>query len=107
MSSRRKSSTPCMVRVVHEEQDDPNEVMDMEILTDNYATEKEQSESSETAEDLQQENSEKPDQQTFPETVETQNTEPLEQTEQLSEKDQPPVIDDEETIEEKDRRGGL
>ncbi|KAK5910744.1 hypothetical protein CgunFtcFv8_004981 [Champsocephalus gunnari] len=103
MSSRRKSSTPCMVRVVHEEQDDPNEVMDMEILTDNYATEKEQSESSETTEDLQQENSEKPDQQTFPETVGTQNTEPLEQTEQLREKDQPPVIDDEETIEEKDR----
>ncbi|KAL3984448.1 gap junction alpha-3 protein [Sarotherodon galilaeus] len=35
MSSRRKSSTPCMVRVVSDlpdEQDDPEEVMDMEIL---------------------------------------------------------------------------
>uniref|UniRef100_A0A8C9ZL01 Homeobox domain-containing protein n=1 Tax=Sander lucioperca TaxID=283035 RepID=A0A8C9ZL01_SANLU len=47
MSSRRKSSTPCMVRVVSdvpEEQDDPEEVMDMEISADNDATEKEQSE---------------------------------------------------------------
>uniref|UniRef100_G3Q9L9 Homeobox domain-containing protein n=1 Tax=Gasterosteus aculeatus aculeatus TaxID=481459 RepID=G3Q9L9_GASAC len=49
MSSRRKSSTPCMVRVVSEppeEQDDPEGPMDVEVLADGEAAEKEQSESS-------------------------------------------------------------
>ncbi|XP_068592955.1 zinc fingers and homeoboxes protein 2-like [Cebidichthys violaceus] len=105
MSSRRKSSTPCMVRVVSdlpEEKDDPEEVMDVEIL----ATEKEQSESSESAgksQDPQQDNSENPDQQTFQKPVENQNPEPSEQEEQSGEKDQPPVIEDEEATEEKDK----
>ncbi|XP_044027441.1 zinc fingers and homeoboxes protein 2-like [Siniperca chuatsi] len=105
MSSRRKSSTPCMVRVISdlpEEQDDPEEVMDMGILTDNDVTEKEQSESksAEKSQDPQQEN---PDQQTFPKPVENQNPEPLEQEEQLGKKDQPPVIEDVEARDEKDR----
>ncbi|KAM9339778.1 zinc fingers and homeoboxes protein 2 [Symphorus nematophorus] len=110
MSSRRKSSTPCMVRVVSdlpEEQDDPEEVMDMEVLADNDATEKE-SESPEPAkksEDPQQENPENPDQQTFPKPVENQNPEPLEQEEQSGEKDKPPVIEDIEAGEEKDNDG--
>ncbi|XP_041812034.1 zinc fingers and homeoboxes protein 2-like isoform X2 [Chelmon rostratus] len=111
MSSRRKSSTPCMVRVISdlpEEQDDPEEVMDMEIQADNDLTEKEQSESFESAEksqDPQQENPENPDQQTFPKPVENQNPEPLEQEEQLGKGDQPPVIEDVEAREEKDREG--
>lgn len=110
MSSRRKSSTPCMVRVINdlpEEQDDPEEVMDMEILANNDVTENEQSESSESAEksqDTQQTNPENPDQQTFPKPVENQNPEPLEQEEQSGKKDQPPVIEDVEAR-EKDREG--
>lgn len=110
MSSRRKSSTPCMVRVVSdlpEEQDDPEEVMDMEVLADNDATEKESesSESAEKSEDPQQENPENPDQQTFPKPVENQNPEPLEQEERSGEKDKPPVIEDIEAGEEKDNDG--
>ncbi|KAG7999808.1 Zinc fingers and homeoboxes protein 2, partial [Nibea albiflora] len=110
MSSRRKSSTPCMVRVISdlpEEQDDPEEVMDMEILPDNDVTEKEQSESSESAEksqDLQQEKPDNPDQQAFPKPVENQNPEPSEQEEQSGKKDQPSVIEDVEAR-EKDREG--
>lgn len=95
-----------MVRVISdlpEEQDDPD--MDMEIMVDNDATEKEQSESesAEKSEEPQQEDSENPDQQTFPQPVE--NPEPLEKEEQLGEKDQPPVIEDVEATEEKDRDG--
>ncbi|XP_074468558.1 zinc fingers and homeoboxes protein 2-like [Sebastes fasciatus] len=104
MSSRRKSSTPCMVRVINdlpEEQDDPEDVMDMEILADNDAAEKEQSESSESAEKSPQQ--ENPDQQTFQKPVENQNPEPLEQEEQSGERDQPPVMEDLEATEEKDR----
>ncbi|XP_028454261.1 zinc fingers and homeoboxes protein 2-like [Perca flavescens] len=82
MSSRRKSSTPCMVRVVSEvpeEQDDPEqEVMDVNASSDDDATEKEQSEESR---DPQREPSENPDQQTFRKPVENQNPEPLEQEE--------------------------
>ncbi|TKS89209.1 Zinc fingers and homeoboxes protein 2 [Collichthys lucidus] len=109
MSSRRKSSTPCMVRVISdlpEEQDDPEEVMDMEMLADNDVTEKE-SESSESAEkspDLQQEKPENPDQQTFLKPVENQNPEPSEQEEQSGKKDQPSVLEDVEAR-EKDREG--
>ncbi|XP_076610168.1 zinc fingers and homeoboxes protein 2-like [Chaetodon auriga] len=108
MSSRRKSSTPCMVRVLSdlpEEQDDPEEVMDLEILADNDVTEKEQPESSESAEKSQDPQQENPDQQTFPKPVENQNPEPLEQEEQLGKNDQPPVIEDVEAREEKDREG--
>ncbi|XP_029299381.1 zinc fingers and homeoboxes protein 2-like [Cottoperca gobio] len=103
MSSRRKSSTPCMVRVISdlpEEQDDPEEVMD---IVDNDVTEKEQSQSSESVEDPQKENSEKPDQQKFPKPVENQNPEPFEQVEQSGEKDS--VIEDVETANLKDREG--
>ncbi|XP_039978345.1 zinc fingers and homeoboxes protein 2-like isoform X2 [Xiphias gladius] len=111
MSSRRKSSTPCMVRVISdlpEEQDDPEGVMDMEILADNNVTRKVQSESSESAEKshiTHQEKPENPDQQTFPKPVENQNPEPLEQKEQSGKEDQPPVIEDVEAREEKDRGG--
>ncbi|XP_040909926.1 zinc fingers and homeoboxes protein 2-like [Toxotes jaculatrix] len=111
MSSRRKSSTPCMVRVISdlpEEQEDPEELMDMEILTDNNVTEKVQSESFESAENsqhAQQEKPENPDQQMFPKPVENQNPEPLEQEELSGKDDQPPVIDDVEAREEKDRGG--
>lgn len=95
MSSRRKSSTPCMVRVVSdppEEQDEPaEEVMDVEEPTD-----KERSESPESAEkspDLQEESPEDPDQQ------ENQNPEPPEPEEQPGKENQLPVIED---VEEKD-----
>ncbi|XP_042337321.1 zinc fingers and homeoboxes protein 2-like, partial [Plectropomus leopardus] len=103
MSSRRKSSTPCMVRVISdlpEEQDDPEEVMDVEIMVDNDVTEKEQSGSAEKSQDAQQEDSENPDQQTSPQPVE--KPEPSEQEEQSADKDQPSVIEDMETTEEKD-----
>nr|XP_046272905.1 zinc fingers and homeoboxes protein 2-like [Scatophagus argus]XP_046272907.1 zinc fingers and homeoboxes protein 2-like [Scatophagus argus] len=109
MSSRRKSSTPCMVRVISdlpEEQDDPEEVMDMETLASNDVTEKERSDSSGSAEksqDARQEDPENPDQQTFPKPVESQNPEPSEQEEQAAKADQPPVIEDAEAREEKDR----
>ncbi|XP_067468001.1 zinc fingers and homeoboxes protein 2-like [Thunnus thynnus] len=106
MSSRRKSSTPCMVRVISdppEEQDDPGEVMDMEVLADNNVTEKEQSEPSESAEKSKDPQQENPDQQTFSKPVETQNPEPLDQEEQLGKEDRPPVIEDVEAREEKDR----
>ncbi|XP_069372713.1 zinc fingers and homeoboxes protein 2-like [Paralichthys olivaceus] len=99
MSSRRKSSTPCMVRVITdlpEEQDEAEEVM--EISTD-------KSESPECAEKSQvaeQEKPEDPDQQTFPNPEENQTPEPLEQEQQSSKEDRPPVIEDVEAREEKD-----
>uniref|UniRef100_A0A8C2XE13 Homeobox domain-containing protein n=1 Tax=Cyclopterus lumpus TaxID=8103 RepID=A0A8C2XE13_CYCLU len=106
MSSRRKSSTPCMVRVdLPEERDDPEDAMDTEVPADDEVTEKEQSESSEPAGKSrapQQENSENPAQQTFPNPLETQNPEPSEQEEQSGEKGRPPVIEHEEAPEEKD-----
>ncbi|XP_035038962.1 zinc fingers and homeoboxes protein 2 [Hippoglossus stenolepis] len=99
MSSRRKSSTPCMVRVVPdlpEERDEAEEVM--EISTD-------KSESPECAEKSQvaeQEKPEDPDQQTFPNPEEKQTPEPLEQEQQSGKEDRPPVIEDVEAREEKD-----
>ncbi|XP_034561550.1 zinc fingers and homeoboxes protein 2 [Notolabrus celidotus] len=103
MSSRRKSSTPCMVRVsdLPEEQEEPEEVMDMEVSTD-----KERSESPESAEKsptaLQQETLENPDQQAFPKPVESQNPEPSDQEEQSGKENQLPVIEDVECREDKD-----
>ncbi|XP_040044858.2 zinc fingers and homeoboxes protein 2-like [Gasterosteus aculeatus] len=109
MSSRRKSSTPCMVRVVSqppEEQDDPEGPMDVEVLADGEAAEKEQSESSSESagkrQDPQEENLENPDRQRETKPVENQNLKPSEQEEQSSEMDQPPIIEDEEATEEKD-----
>ncbi|XP_074543693.1 zinc fingers and homeoboxes protein 2-like [Halichoeres trimaculatus] len=103
MSSRRKSSTPCMVRVVSEppeEQEEPEEVMDMEV-----SPEKERSESPESAEKspaLQEESPENPDQQVFPEPEESQNPEPSEQEEPLGKENQLPVIEDVDCREDKD-----
>lgn len=96
MSSRRKSSTPCMVRVISnlpEELEDPNKVMNMEGLADSDVTDKEQPESSQ---DTQQENPENPDQQMLPNPEEDQNPEPSEQEEQSGNKDQHPVSEREE-----------
>uniref|UniRef100_A0A3B5MQA8 Homeobox domain-containing protein n=1 Tax=Xiphophorus couchianus TaxID=32473 RepID=A0A3B5MQA8_9TELE len=77
MSSRRKSSTPCMVRVVSDlpdELEDPEDVMmNMEKLSETNAKQ-----------DPQQKNTENPDKGTFSKQVETQNLEPL-----VSEKKQP------------------
>ncbi|KAM3858268.1 zinc fingers and homeoboxes protein 2 [Diretmus argenteus] len=109
MSSRRKSSTPCMVRVTSdlpEEQGDPEEVMDVEMLVDNGVRERGSSESCESAEksqDPQQENPENPDQQMFPKLVENQNPEPLEQEEQSGKEDQDSVTEDVGGGELKDR----
>ncbi|XP_020505145.2 zinc fingers and homeoboxes protein 2 [Labrus bergylta] len=106
MSSRRKSSTPCMVRVISnlpEQKEDPEEVMDMDILTDTNETEQDRIKSPESAEKspaLQQEN---PDQQTLPKPLENQNSEPPEQEEQLGKENQLPVIEDVEPREDKDR----
>lgn len=81
----------------------------MEIMADNNVTEKEEAESSESAEQSRrephQENPVNPDQQTFPKPVENQNPEPLEQEEHLGKKDQPPVIEDLEARDERDREG--
>ncbi|XP_061597425.1 zinc fingers and homeoboxes protein 2-like [Cololabis saira] len=71
MSSRRKSSTPCMVRVVNDlpdEQDDPEEVMDIQALPGDVVSE--QSESAENSQDSRPENQVDPDQQTFLKPVE-------------------------------------
>ncbi|KAM8841654.1 zinc fingers and homeoboxes protein 2-like isoform 1-T5 [Spinachia spinachia] len=102
MSSRRKSSTPCMVRVSPpEEQGDPEGAMDVEV-----PAEKEQSESSSQSagksQDLQLENLENPVQQKASKPVENQHPKPSEQEEQSGETDQPPDDDDEEATEEKD-----
>lgn len=109
MSSRRKSSTPCMVRVISdlpEEPEGPEEMMDVEAPAGNDGTEKEQSESAEQNQaDPQQENPENPDQQTLPNPVENQNPEPSEQETQLDESDQPPVSEDGAAGEEKDLEG--
>ncbi|XP_068189015.1 zinc fingers and homeoboxes protein 2 [Antennarius striatus] len=93
MSSRRKSSVPCMVRVFHkvpEEQDDPEEVMDKEILAENDVTENYKSESStEKSRDPRQDNPENPHQQEFPKPVEKQSPE-----DEFGDNQQPPVIED-------------
>lgn len=100
-----------MVRVISdlpEEQEDPEKVMDIEVVADNDVTEKEQPEPSESAEksqEPQQENPENPDQQMLPKPVENQNLEPSEQEEQPGIKDQPPVSEDVEVREEKGREG--
>nr|XP_015828838.2 zinc fingers and homeoboxes protein 2 isoform X1 [Nothobranchius furzeri]XP_054600972.1 zinc fingers and homeoboxes protein 2 isoform X1 [Nothobranchius furzeri] len=81
MSSRRKSTTPCMVRVISDlpdDQDDPVNVMDIEKVFYNGFTEKEHSESRTKMKDTQQDGK---DQQTFLKHVETQNLEPLVQKE--------------------------
>lgn len=94
-----------MVRVISdlpEEQDDPEEVMDIEILADNNVTGKEQSESAEKSQDTQKENSENLEQQTFPKQMENLNPEPLVQKEQLGKDNQAPVFEDVEAGEEKD-----
>ncbi|KAM3596239.1 uncharacterized protein V6R79_010804 [Siganus canaliculatus] len=104
MSSRRKSSNPCMVRVVSdlpEEQEDPGEVMDMEVLADNVVTNNEQSESSEPAE-KDQESPDNPDQQTFPKPVENQNPELPEPEEHSGQAEPPPVIEDVDVRDQKD-----
>ncbi|XP_058475297.1 zinc fingers and homeoboxes protein 2-like [Solea solea] len=100
MSSRRKSSTPCMVRVINEwpeAQEQPEEVMDVEM---------DKSESSESAEESRVVQKDKtlqsPDQQSVPEPpVENQNPEPLQKEERSSEEDSP-VVEDIETTEEKE-----
>ncbi|XP_069566395.1 zinc fingers and homeoboxes protein 2-like [Brachyistius frenatus] len=102
MSSRRKSSTPCMVRVhsdLPDEQDDPEEVMDMEILVGDAMTVKEPSEPSESvekSEEPQQENREAPDQQEG-----NQNSEPSEQ--ESGKEDRPAAFEDVEAGGEKDK----
>lgn len=91
-----------MVRVTSElpdEQDDPEEVMDIEILTE--MMEKEPSESAEQSGDPQQRDPENPDQQEFPKQVENQNPEPSEQ--ETGKEDQPSVIEDEDTSGDKDK----
>lgn len=95
MSSRRKSSNPCMVRVLNKlpkEQEDPEEVMDVELSADDDAAEKEQSNSPES-EETQQESSDNPDQQSGPKTEETQK--PTEQKES-EDGDRPPIIENTE-----------
>ncbi|XP_029919154.1 zinc fingers and homeoboxes protein 2-like [Myripristis murdjan] len=90
MSSRRKSSTPCMVRVVSdlpEEQGDPEDIMDVEMLPDSGVRESESCESAEKSQSPKQENPEYPDQQMFPKLVDVQNPEPLEQEEQSGKED--------------------
>ncbi|KAM9385562.1 zinc fingers and homeoboxes protein 2-like [Pholidichthys leucotaenia] len=102
MSSRRKSSTPCMVRVVTDlpdEQDDPEEVMDMERLVSNSATESEQSEPSHSAE-KSQESPGNPDQQ-----VDNHNHEPLDKDEQSIKGDQPLEAEEVEARMDKDKDG--
>ncbi|KAL6100253.1 uncharacterized protein ACO6RY_01901 [Pungitius sinensis] len=103
MSSRRKSSTPCMVRV--DLQDDPEAAMDVEVPADQLVSGKEQSESSSESAgkspDPKEENLD-PDQQIAKKPVENQHLKPSEQEEQSGETDQPPVVEDEEATEEKD-----
>ncbi|KAK5599655.1 hypothetical protein CRENBAI_017777 [Crenichthys baileyi] len=93
MSSRRKSSTPCMVRVISElpnEQGDLEDVMDMEKLAGNIMTANKQSSPLECNEkqDAQQKNPENTDQGTFQKQVETQNLEPLVQEVESVKEDQ-------------------
>nr|XP_043908157.1 LOW QUALITY PROTEIN: zinc fingers and homeoboxes protein 2-like [Solea senegalensis] len=96
MSSRRKSSTPCMVQVINEwpeEQEQPKEVMDKS----------ESSESTEESRVVQKDETlQSPDQQSVLEPPEeNQNPEPLEKEESSSEEDSP-VVEDIETTEEKE-----
>ncbi|XP_017289373.1 zinc fingers and homeoboxes protein 2 [Kryptolebias marmoratus] len=99
MSSRRKSSTPCMVRVISDmpdDQDDSEDVMDIEKLPCNIMTEKEDSESPESTEkkqDPQRDDVENTDQQTMLKQAKTQNIEPLVQKELSCNRDQPPVVE--------------
>ncbi|XP_029023568.1 zinc fingers and homeoboxes protein 2-like isoform X2 [Betta splendens] len=98
MSSRRKSSTPCMVRLISniaEEQDESEEVMDVETVAD-----KDQSEPSES--DSRKESPENSEHES--KLVQNQNPEPLEQEQHLANKDQPPVFEALEAREEKDSR---
>ncbi|CAG5888172.1 unnamed protein product [Menidia menidia] len=97
MSSRRKSSTPCMVRVINDlpsDQDEKEEAMDMETLADSIVTEKEQPGSSESTEETQQSSPGNADELKLPKPSEKQSHEPLEQEEQSTNGDQPPVIVD-------------
>ncbi|KAF7642175.1 hypothetical protein LDENG_00263150, partial [Lucifuga dentata] len=104
MSSRRKSSTPCMVRVTSDlpaEQGDPEEVMDVEMSTDDGVAERSSIESSQSAKqspDVQQQN---PDQQRFPRPAGNQNPEPSEPSEP-GEEDQCSAEEDAEGGEEKE-----
>lgn len=99
-----------MVRVISdlpEDQDDPEEVMDVETSADNNVTGKEQSESSESAgksQDTQKENPENLDQQIFSNPVENQKPEPLKQNEQVGKEEQPPVFDNVEAREKDSER---
>ncbi|XP_056154243.1 zinc fingers and homeoboxes protein 2 [Lampris incognitus] len=108
MSSRRKSSTPCMVRVISEpaEQDDPEEVMDIEMTPDKGVGEggsSEPWEPPEKSEDAHQENPENPDQQVFPSLEENRNPKPLEQERPSSKADQDATVEDVEDGEVKER----
>ncbi|KAM4539658.1 zinc fingers and homeoboxes protein 2-like isoform 1-T5 [Odontesthes bonariensis] len=108
MSSRRKSSTPCMVRVISDlpdERDDTEEAMDIETLAGSIVTEKELTGSSEPVEKTQQESVVHPDEVAFPKQAEQQSPEPLEQEEHSSNGDQPPVIVDVVGRRVKDKEG--
>uniref|UniRef100_A0A146P441 Zinc fingers and homeoboxes 2 n=1 Tax=Fundulus heteroclitus TaxID=8078 RepID=A0A146P441_FUNHE len=90
MSSRRKSSTPCMVRVISdlpEEQEDPEDVMDVETLAANVKPANKQSEPPESngKQDPRRENADKG---AFLKPVETQNLEPLVQEVESDKADQ-------------------
>ncbi|XP_062265560.1 zinc fingers and homeoboxes protein 2-like [Platichthys flesus] len=102
MSSRRKSSTPCMVRLVTdrpEERDEAEELM--ETSTDKSES-PECAEKSPVSEQEKPEDPEDPDQQTFPNPEEKQTAEPEEQEQPSGKEDRPPVIEDVEATEEKD-----
>ncbi|XP_027891194.1 zinc fingers and homeoboxes protein 2-like [Xiphophorus couchianus] len=109
MSSRRKSSTPCMVRVVSDlpdELEDPEDVMmNMEKLSGNVMTGNRHSELSETnaKQDPQQKNTENPDKGTFSKQVETQNLEPLVQELESDKGDQTHVMENVDISELKDK----
>uniref|UniRef100_A0A3P9IL51 Homeobox domain-containing protein n=1 Tax=Oryzias latipes TaxID=8090 RepID=A0A3P9IL51_ORYLA len=105
MSSRRKSSNPCMVRVISDlpdEQDDPEEVTGLQGSSGKVLTEKEQSESSESTEkggNPQQVNS---DQQTCLQQAENGHPEPS-LHEEFGKGQQPPVIEEVEARGMKDK----
>uniref|UniRef100_A0A669D895 Zinc fingers and homeoboxes protein 2 n=1 Tax=Oreochromis niloticus TaxID=8128 RepID=A0A669D895_ORENI len=98
MSSRRKSSTPCMVRVVSDlpdEQDDPEEVMDMEIVASKDVRENEPPESAKKSQNLMKDNGDNPDRKSFPKH--------LDKEQQSGCEDHPPVIEDVEARGGKDK----
>lgn len=109
MSSRRKSSTPCMVRVINElpnEQEDPEDVLDMKKLSStNVVAANEQPELSECNEkqESQQENSENTNKGTFLKQVETQNLKPLVQELESDKGDQTRVMENVDVSEMKDK----